>query len=71
MDDFQKQQLEALRSNNEYKEATIYTILYDLVEGNDATEVYTILHQVATEQGQRKDLEETTVQSKWWEWNHE
>ena len=53
LDEFQKKQLAKLREYNEssYPEASIYTVLLDLVQGNSLAEVFLMLQEVA------KDLE--------------
>ena len=53
---FQRKQVRKLRSQEKfaYEEASIYTVLFDLVEGNGLDEVFMMLHNVATDLEQRK-----------------
>ena len=48
---FQREQVKKLRSQEKisYEEASIYTVLLDLVEGNGLVEVFMMLHNVATD----------------------
>lgn len=47
IDEFQREQVLKLKENNQaYKDASIYTILLDLVENNSANEVKLVLDQV-------------------------
>lgn len=46
---FQRDQVEKLKQSKEYEDASIYTILLELVEGNGADEVQNILHQVTVD----------------------
>lgn len=57
--EFQRKLVEELNSGKEfaYQEASIYTVLLDLVEGNGIDEVFTILHNVATDLKKREELE--------------
>jgi len=68
---FQKDQLKELRSqeNLAYEKASIYTVLFDLVEGNGIDEVFMSLHNLATDLGQRQELENKFDDAKKWEWS--
>lgn len=68
---FQKEQLKKLRSQEKgaYEEASIYTILLDLIEGNGLEDVFMTLHNVATDTGERKLLEQKLEESKSWDWD--
>lgn len=67
----QREQVKKLRSNVEfaYQDASIYTVLLDLVEGNGIDEVFMMLHNVASDLGKREDLEKKFNESKAWEWD--
>jgi hypothetical protein len=67
---FQREQVKKLRSLDKfaYEEASIYTILFDLLEGNGLDEVFMMLHNVATDLEQRKELEGKFDDAKNWEW---
>ena len=66
----QQKQLKELRSNKEnaYVEASIYTILLDLCEGNGVDDVFMMLHNVATDLYQRELLESKYQDSLTWKW---
>lgn len=66
----QKKQLKHLRSGekNAYEEASIYTILLDLAEGNGIEDVFIMLHNVACDTGCRKDLENQFERAKKMDW---
>lgn len=68
--DFQKELLKKLRtdSGKGYYEASVYTVLLDLVEGNDLETVFSMLHNVATDKGAREELEGLYEASKKYEW---
>jgi hypothetical protein len=68
--EFQKEQLRKLRSQEKfaYEEASIYTVLLDLVEGNGVDTVFIALHNVASDLGQRKELEGKFDEAKKWVW---
>jgi hypothetical protein len=68
---FQREQLEKLRSQKKYayEEASIYTVLLDLIEGNGLDEVFMMLHNVATDLEQRKELEDKFEEAKKWKWS--
>lgn len=68
---FQREQVKKLRSQEKisYEEASIYTVLLDLVEGNGLVEVFMMLHNVATDLKQRKELENKFKDAKKWEWS--
>ena len=68
---FQREQVKKLRSQEKfaYEEASIYTVLFDLVEGNGLDEVFMMLHNVATDLEQRKELEHKFEEAKKWEWS--
>lgn len=68
---FQREQVKKLRSQEKfsYEEASIYTVLLDLVEGNGLDEVFMMLHIVATDLKQRKELENKFKDAKKWEWS--
>lgn len=67
---FQREQVKKLRSQEKYayEEASIYTVLFDLVEGNGMEEVFMMLHNVATDLEQRKELEDMFEEAKKWTW---
>lgn len=67
---FQMTQLKKLRSQEKfaYEEASIYTVLLDLVKGNGIDEVFMMLHNVASDLEQRKQLEDKFDEAKKWEW---
>ena len=67
---FQRKLVKELKSNKEfaYQDASIYTILLDLIEGNGVEEVFVILHNVATDLKKRKELESQFEKVKGWEW---
>jgi hypothetical protein len=67
----QKEQLKELRSQKKfaYEEASIYTVLLDLVEGNGLDTVFMTLHNLATDIDQREELEAKFERSKKWQWN--
>lgn len=54
-----------------YEDESIYSILLDLVEGNGINEVFITLHNVASELGQRKELEGKFDDAKKWVWSGE
>lgn len=55
---FQKEQLRKLRAGElSFFDASIYTILYDLVEGNGLDEVVGCLHNLAYDLGSREEIE--------------
>lgn len=65
----QYEQLEKLRSGElKQGDASIYTILLDLVDDADIIEVFSILHNVATDLKQREILECEFEKSKEWQW---
>jgi hypothetical protein len=68
---FQREQVKKLRSQDKfaYEEASIYTVLFDLVEGNGLDEVFMMLHNVATDLEQRDSLENKFDEAKKWEWS--
>ena len=69
---FQREQVKKLRSQEKfaYEEASIYTVLFDLIEGNGIDEVFMMLHNVATDLGQREELENKFDEAKKkWEWS--
>lgn len=68
---FQREQVKKLRSQEKfaYEEASIYTILLDLVEGNGLDEVFMMLHNVASDLEQREELESKFEEAKMWEWS--
>ena len=68
---FQREQVKKLRSQEKfaYEEASIYTVLFDLIEGNGIDEVFMMLHNVATDLGQREELENKFEDAKKWEWS--
>ncbi|MFA5618418.1 MAG: hypothetical protein WDK95_16440 [Syntrophorhabdaceae bacterium] len=67
---FQREQVKKLHSqeNSAYEKASIYTILFDLVEGNGLDEVFLTLHNLATDLEQRKELEDKFKEAKKWSW---
>lgn len=68
---FQRKLVEELKSNKEfaYHNASIYTILLELVEGNGINEVFKVLHNVASDLKKRKKLESQFEKSKSWVWD--
>lgn len=68
---FQKEQVKNLRSGDKYayKQASIYTVLLDLCEGNGVDEVFLMLHNVAFDLGEREQLESKFEDAKKWEWS--
>jgi hypothetical protein len=68
---FQREQVKKLRSQEKfaYEEASIYTVLLDLVDGNGLDEVFMMLHNVATDLKQREDLENKFEEAKKWQWS--
>jgi hypothetical protein len=55
---FQREQVRKLRAGKtSYFDASIYTILFDLVEGNGLDEVTGVLHNLAHDLGRREELE--------------
>lgn len=68
---FQRKLLKNLRSGNKYayEEASIYTVLFDLIEGNGVDEVFTMLHNVAADLKLRAELEEMFDKAKTWDWD--
>ena len=68
---FQREQVKKLRSQEKfaYEEASIYTVLFDLVEGNGLDEVFMMLHNVATDLEQCKELEDKFDEAKTWQWS--
>lgn len=67
---FQRELVKKLKSGekNSYEDASIYTILFDLLEGNGLDEVFMMLHNVATDLEQRKALEDKFDEAKKWQW---
>ena len=65
---FQEKQLKKLRSSDVYQGASIYTILYDLIEGNGVEEVFTMLHNVSSDMNKREQLETLFKGAKKWKW---
>lgn len=67
---FQRKLVEELKSNREfaYQDASIYTVLLDLVEENGIEEVFMMLHNVATDLKNRKELESQFEKAKSWMW---
>jgi len=67
---FQKKLVKELNSNKElaYQDASIYTVLLDLVQGNSIEEVFMMLHNVATDLKKRKKLESQFEKAKSWKW---
>jgi hypothetical protein len=68
---FQRKLVEELKSNREfaYQDASIYTVLLDLVEDNGIEEVFMMLHNVATDLKKRKELESQFEKAKSWKWS--
>lgn len=58
-----------VNGDNVYTKASIYTVLFDLVDGNGIEEVFTMLHNVASDLEQRKELEDKFNEAKTWEWS--
>jgi len=66
---YQKKLAKQLHNNElPYDEASIYTILLDLVEGNGVTDIFMLLHNVATDLKKRKKLEGCFEDAKTWKW---
>lgn len=51
-----------------YAASDIYTVLLDLVQDAGVEEVFMILHNVATDEGQREILESKFEEAKTWNW---
>lgn len=68
IDKFQQKLVDELNKNEEYKKAPIYTVLMSLVQGSDISEIFMILHNVASDLDKREDLECLYVDSKNWKW---
>lgn len=70
--EFQREEVKKLRSQKplSYEEASIYTVLLDLVEENGIDEVFIILHNVATDLQKRKEFEDKFEEVKKWDWNY-
>jgi len=67
---YQKKLVKKLRSGDKfaYEEASIYTILLDLCEGNGLDEVFMMLHNVASDNGERQMLEDKFKEAVEWKW---
>jgi hypothetical protein len=71
MDDtnFQRALLEQLRNGElSYQDASIYTVLFDLVDNEGIEEIFSILHNVATDLKQRNRMEVKFEEAKGWDW---
>ena len=68
---YQKKLLKKLRSGKKfaYEEASIYTVLFDLLEGNGLEETFMMLHNVASDLGARDLLESKFDEAKKWTWD--
>lgn len=57
---FQQKLVEKLNSEEPtaYKDSAIYTVLLDLVQNNNVEDIFIVLHDVATDLGKRKELEQ-------------
>jgi len=68
--EYQRELVKKLHSkeNNEYINASIYTVILDLVEENGIDEVFMILHNVAHDLGKREYLENKFEDAKNWSW---
>lgn len=71
LDKFQLKQLKEFRKyeKDSYEEASIYTILLDLVDGNGIEEVFSVLHNLASDLGILDTLKSEMEKSKKWKWN--
>jgi len=71
LDKFQLKQLKEFRKyeKKSYEEASIYTILLDLVDGNGIEEVFSVLHNLASDLGILDTLKSEMEKSKKWKWN--
>lgn len=67
---FQKELLKKLRSGkkNAYEDASIYTVLLDLVEGNGLRDVVDVLHMLANDLGEREYIESLFDKTKTHDW---
>lgn len=65
---FQQQLVDKLKQSEEYEEASIYTIMLDLVSNNGVQETFLMLHNVCTDLDKREDLESQYEKSKNFEW---
>jgi len=68
--EYQRKLVEELNNNEEfaYQNASIYTVLIDLVENNGIHEVFIMLHNVATDLNKREELESKFEDAKRWIW---
>ena len=68
---YQRKLLKELRSGKEgsYEEASIYTILFDLVEGNGLDDVFMGLHNLASDLDRREEFENMFEEARKWEWS--
>lgn len=68
--EFQLKLVKELRDeeNNGYRNASIYTVILDLVQENGIDEVFMILHNVAHDLGKREYLENKFEDAKNWSW---
>jgi len=69
---YQKKLVKKLRSGKKYayEEASIYTVLLDLCEGNGLDEVFMMLHSVASDIGELQILEDKLKKAIKWDWKY-
>ena len=67
--EFQRELVRKLRSGEtSYEQASIYTVLLDLLQGNDAGEVFMVLHNAASDLGVRDEIEGRFEEAREWSW---
>jgi len=71
IDNFQQKLVNDLNNGiTKYQDATIYTILLELCQNNDASEVFRMLHNAASDLGKVDEIENLYEQSKKWKWKN-
>ena len=70
INEHQLKQLKDLRSGKEfsYQDASIYTVLLDLVQGSGIDEVFIMLHNVAFDLDKREEFESLFDNAKNYKW---
>jgi len=73
IDEFQRKLLKQLRSYKEgaYEDASIYTVLLDLCEGNGIDNVFQVLHMLSQDLDERDKLEALFEEAKNWTWGED
>lgn len=67
---YQMELVEKLRAGViSYEDATIYTILLDMVSTNGIEEVFSTLHSLSSDLNQREKLESISAKSLSWQWS--